>query len=113
MAYRRFELPEITFTPATLANPATVSADEAQSVADLASVAGAETKSAPPNPRSVAGLASVAGGRVNLVPPASAELVDGEFSPSAMPATLAAIPAPYRDAFAALCAMCPAGVPKS
>src|SRR3954452_12415201 len=61
MAYRRFRLPEIQIGPATLANPATVQTAQLQSVAALASVAGAEPKSALPSGKNVAGLATVAG----------------------------------------------------
>src|SRR4051794_20050129 len=82
MAYRRFKLPEISLTPATVA---TLQADEPQTVATVASVAGPELVSEPLNAQSVAGAA-------------------GDFA--------AAIPATYRDAFADLCGACPAGVPE-
>src|SRR5215217_1226468 len=128
MAYRRFRLPEIQIGPATLANPATVQATTAQSVADLASVAGAEPKSAPPSGQSVAGLATIAGPHPVSDAPgraaaAGAHLNTGHgTSPAAAlvydpneregMAADSGIPSVYAHAFAALQIACPPGVPE-
>src|SRR4051794_35615090 len=92
MAYRRFSPPERPCAPATLANPATVCADQRPTVADFASVAGPEAKSALPSTETVAGLASVAGAEVRF--------------------SAVEDPTAYRAALANLCATCPAGVPE-
>ena len=61
MAYRRFKLPEMASTPATLATFATVRPSEAGSVATVANVAGPEPKMRNRDHlQSVASVASVA-----------------------------------------------------
>ena len=113
MAYRRFKLPEISLTSATLATFATLGPVWAGTVA---SVASPEPISEAPNPRSVATVATVA--RVQPDCAGSADVaragIEGVEIPTPSPAEpdfALAIPAPYRAAYADLCACCPAGVP--
>jgi len=126
MAYRRFRLPEIQIGPATLANLATVQATKPQSVAALASVAGAEPKSAPPYVQSVAGLATVAGPDPVSDGPdlADAARAQPDTGPPISPAVdlvhdlderegmamEGGVPAVYARAFATLQLACPTGV---
>src|SRR5215213_8477860 len=85
MGYRRFKLPEIGLTSATVATLATVRNETGPSVANVARVASPELASEAPGLRSVATVATVAE-------------VESETRVSGLP-DLGVVPAAYRAAF--------------
>src|SRR4051794_39554219 len=132
MAYRRFILPEISSTSATVATPATVSSQTGPSVANAATVASPEPNSETPNPLTVAtvtraepksdhrphtttgangqatGSAVSSFASATLATPATGS--DGD--DQAAMAVTGGVPAAYATAFAAMQMGCPSGVPE-
>src|SRR4051812_37174905 len=130
MAYRRFKLPEISWTSATVATPATVSSQPGPSVAKAATVATPEPNSETPNPPMVTRVEPKSDHRPHTTIGANGQATECAVSSvaSASVATLATgsdgddqaalavtngVPAVYATAFANLQACCPTDVPEA